>query len=1493
LGDYEGQESRQLETDSVIVPLVLIPSLVLMYFVFSSPLFVVFGLELAALLFFIVHHFVFGRTYSLLRLRRDVYVLAIAIVTTLSASILWLTKHANPYYSLFSSIPPTSWVFFGASVLVSNFLVGYLILAMLRIDTKVGVTGCIILSYALSYFATSTTAFVLLSTGRGLIYSYVYTDGLAIALSLIIIGQVVFSFRGKQPFGSPQREGGESRTALNLVANDASLALGFLVLLLGTLYFFIDIDNDIPFLKGDLLGYFGGALRYLLPGWQFAASNLSYPNWFQWNLVTTLNSSNFPLLNQAVVFSLLDLMLVFAFVYFARSISRDSGTALMATTMFILFGGLEWILLMLGSSSSAAHSRSFFGNPLLYYTWDYKDVEVALICVVAMLGIIYDKRLYWKEKAFLVFPAFTTAFLVHIQEAGLFLIIFLPVYLVTSKDGLAAKISILLSFVGSLLFAILVNTLVSIPLVVGTAEDLIIIPSLLLGALLAVKGVRSIAKSHFGSKIWFSDPHLTPGGVWSKLIGYGAKKSLAYLGVYLYGLTILAFLAFPNMNMIVADWQFGSVPLTLYWIRLGIVIPASLAGVIVFLHWKVRLPRWVVSMILATIAGIVVTELISLLNMGQLFDRLAGNYTGLPTGIWPWRILTLLFIPLTVLSGYFVSVGSRYLSMHRWGKCFVAIFVAGMVLVGMPTTFLIANSNLGPTGGIGIEYTTSELDAMNWMRVNIPLNSVVLTSYPRGPMLGIASAKLNQPLENFSTGGFSPLMFQSTDPNFVLGLLSYYNVSYVFVDQYDWNSIHALKNSFMVNYLLPMLPVVFNDSNNVVFRVDPNGPSIDQLENGNSSNSSGAAELLLSPLYMTDNYAFISSLLGYSSNYASIPVGASLENTSHLAILTYDPEPALGVNDSELFITNSTTVGDTLEKTNQSLTWSLDTASAGTHSLRINLQSFASTSDLRTIKIYLRSSFDRSLSNLSCSMLAQNQTNILTVLTFHPRNGSLSGFAPPPYGSQLRNIYINCQVPSGLPEMRAFFSISNVTFTTYEDAQSSNVPFFLSSTIWNPSSYLGWVERGGTLIVVDPGLPVGYFGRTLSIQEEGVLAVNGVILSSSTSSFSGSSNTSSQNQIDEQINITSSKIISSPLSASNSSQIMYSGTYSGNNSLKETPLAIQERVGNGTLVWLNFGPVLSLIRAHKISIVQASYFLRESLLIYANTFMQNSSDPLYPTYDAIIRSPIALTGLSMIFGSGPLAIVGKTPQNLSGSFGFLSNYTIQHVYMEGSTRWVVSSTNATIQPGNIAPGMQTIIYPQGASIEIISPSASLSPIIVTATSGDSTSRSPMNYTSFTGLNISTSQSEKLVLASPLLLRLDGTMNSSNVRVSQLFYGIVSTPPYGYSLRNTYSRLVLAGNFTLATTNYMDGMIVFATGGNWHTVNPYSPSVWNIGLNDWISLLKTRGNFILLFSVLGLALVDYSVGKLRSRNGFELEYEIEDEKEEEEERQAMEEQLERL
>src|SRR5579885_2218726 len=124
---------------------------------------------------------------------------------------------------------------------------------------------------------------------------------------------------------------------------------------------------------------------------------------------------------------------------------------------------LEWILLMLGSSSSAAHSRSFFGNPLLYYTWDYKDVEVALICVVAMLGIIYDKRLYWKEKAFLVFPAFTTAFLVHIQEAGLFLIIFLPVYLVTSKDGLAAKISILLSFVGSLLFAILVNTLVSIP----------------------------------------------------------------------------------------------------------------------------------------------------------------------------------------------------------------------------------------------------------------------------------------------------------------------------------------------------------------------------------------------------------------------------------------------------------------------------------------------------------------------------------------------------------------------------------------------------------------------------------------------------------------------------------------------------------------------------------------------------------------------------------------------------------------------------------------------------------------------------------------------------------------------------------------------------------------------------------------------------------------------------------------------------------------------
>jgi hypothetical protein len=841
-------------------------------------------------------------------------------------------------------------------------------------------------------------------------------------------------------------------------------------------------------------------------------------------------------------------------------------------------------------------------------------------------------------------------------------------------------------------------------------------------------------------------------------------------------------------------------------------------------------------MLLAAILGLAAIAGISLINSGD-FAHLANNYTGLPTGIWPWRILSLVFIPLAILAGYFVSVGAKFLSAGKRGKYFGAIFVVGIVLVGTPTTFLVANGKIGTVGGIGQEYDLAELGAMNWMRLNVPLNASILTSYPRGPMLAIASAKFNQPLENFSSGGIEQIVFQSKDPNQVLGLLSYYNISYIFVDQYDWSSINSFSNSFMAKYLLPMLPVVYNNSNNIVYAVDPSGPSL-------TAERSGSGIDLLSPLYTTDNYAIDSALLSYSTPYGTSTIGSEIPPNSTLAILPYDPSPTLDVNDSYLFTANNKTLGDSITTGSQYIVWSLGSTEPGAHVLKVSLSSFASLSDIRTFSFGLQSSVDPKLASMSCAVQGQNQTRLSTLSSFKPKNGTVIAAVTAHYGSQLKDLYINCQVPSGITSNRASLSISDLSFGTWEDSQNVSVPYLFSSTISKPADYLKWVEGGGKLLVLDPGLPLGYFGHAMGISEGPAIQANSVALGSDAYS----------------INATAARIVTVPSTDSPFSSTFYSGT-------RTSLLLVEKSAGNGTIYWLQMGPILTLMRQHRISISMIH------------------PDPPYAAglsfYDALLKGTVALSGPSTISGSSAMSLVGKIPQNVTGSFGELQNFTIKNFIVRGnSTNWTVSSSSVVIRPSSFEPDMMTATYSGGATVRIM-PENPLSPLIITGATANGILR---NYTSYTGITMTASSLEKFVFSSSTVITLNGVLNSTFTLVSPQFYPKVSSPPYGYNLRSAYSSLVLGGNFTLTTANYMDGLVVTNISGNYHTVNTYATSVWEITPAGWFTLFKSVPNIALLGVIAGVASLDYMICRKRDRSSRE-EHEIEEEVSEEEEQRV--------
>ena len=479
----------------------------------------------------------------------------------------------------------------------------------------------------------------------------------------------------------------------------------------------------------------------------------------------------------------------------------DNRIPAITTLLYVILSNFSFIdfslLKVVGTDDNLFHmigsqvgQKTYFGSTysLVPFGW-FTAQSISLIMLV--FAFLFLSLTNIPRLRFIIFFSILilAMYLTHVVEALIF-VIFVSTYSLISKSKALRIDDVLLSSLIALIIATLILLYTSI-----FWESAIRLPEIKFVRMFPlVFSILAIGFSLFWRQKILGRIHFNVKSIDTKRIF--PIISAIMTSIYLIGLLVW-FLSGDFQSFSI--YQLGVVPWFMYPLLLGIL---GLLSLLTIRYLGEILPNSYMAIVLIFIPFLLLTgQLLSFLNI-NFFD----------TGFWENRILTYIFISVSIIGSIglikFVDVlnsRKKFLTKISCSIIISLVIILGFSITALQFEYWNLKSNF--------TLEQLELDAVNYFR-NIlqhdPHAFVISPSQTSRSAVAFAAPTYVLPI--------SEIAMSSKYPEIPLFALSAHNLphSYIYMHTRDFDRVND-KNSWFVDHLLPMLPVIFSNKDVIIY----------------------------------------------------------------------------------------------------------------------------------------------------------------------------------------------------------------------------------------------------------------------------------------------------------------------------------------------------------------------------------------------------------------------------------------------------------------------------------------------------------------------------------------------------------------------------------------------------------------------------------------------------------------------------------------------------
>lgn len=749
-----------------------------------------------AILFLIILTYVFNQKISVnLKFNAPSSRLLLLLIYVFCLLIILLLPGVNEsvFVSL-GSLGVFNWLRALAGLLLGVFLPGYALVSLFKhqLNPVLLLTSSILLSI----FINATIVFIAITFAQSALTWILIINTLIVSLSLID------ALRDKTNRYSLKHTHGVNTTLDNVNVLMLLLCLFQLSILISI---FLLSELTVP--NGDMLRDAAMATR-LEKGEFLRFGILYYPPFFSVHLFSVSQLTGLPAISISNMLGLTNIFVVLAFYALVLKLTRKRAVAFLSTFAFTLFGSFTFLVqAILGKmvadpqglatsflqvSEKTMQINSIYPLATIHI---YAPVMLPLISVLVLTALFLQKdkgRIMYAVEAFLI----ANLFLLHMAETT-YVLIFLLVALMLNLSRIKNLASLTLGvWLGTVVLSILPFTKFSVSLYIAVVYTVVLVFTLLCTRL------KLLSKLH---------------GLYGKTRGVMAKRYvkafLAFTILSLYGLLLLVWKVLyidraESIFGVLLD--LGVAPTYFMPIVFGVSMTISVLFLAKCLVSKDSLAQNEKKVIIFLVAAFIIAYLfgkaITLANIsGDLIYR-------------ELRVLqTFGGILFSIVSGYALYKTFQHFKGNKINqRGILAVGLGLLILLGSGSTFLSAVfwTNRGMEA---YPLHSNEIEALDFLKRTVNASDVVLTYN--------SESKTKVGLTGATTINRFAVPFSSVSPSIPKDFLQL--VDYIYLTKQDYDAIQ--KSDTYMKTLIPILPVIFNNTEVMIFSVPPIKSYMDDL----------------------------------------------------------------------------------------------------------------------------------------------------------------------------------------------------------------------------------------------------------------------------------------------------------------------------------------------------------------------------------------------------------------------------------------------------------------------------------------------------------------------------------------------------------------------------------------------------------------------------------------------------------------------------------------
>jgi hypothetical protein len=741
-----------------------------------------------AILFLIILTYVFHHNISInLEFNTPSPRLLLLLVYTfcLLAVLLLPRMDENVFVSL-GSLGVVNWLRALAGLLLGVFLPGYALISLFK--HQLTTISLSITSVLLSIFINAAITFTAITLAQSALTWILIINTLIISLSLID------TLRDKT-----NRYSLKQKHSVDTTLDNVNILMILLCLFQLSLLVSVFILSGLTVPNGDMWGHASFAAR-LEKGEFLRFGFLTYPPFFSVHLFTVSELTGLPAISISNLLGLTNMFVILAFYALVLTLTRKRAVAFLSTFTFTMFGSFTFLVQAilgkmvadpqrLAESFLQVSGKTMQINSVYTLTniYAYAPLTLHLISVLVLTTLFLQKdkgRILYAVEAFLI----ANLFLLHVAET-MYLLIFLLAALILNLSRIKDLASLTFGiWLGTAVLSTLPFVQSSVSLYVAIVYTLVLVFTLLCMRVKLLPKLR---------------------GVYGKALGGLSKRSirafLAFATLSFYGLLLLVWkVPYIDRDEYISGvlGYLGAAPTYFMPVAFGVPLVISVLYFAKCLVSKGSLDQNQKK---------VLTFLALSFTLAYLFGK-AITLANI-SGYMIYRELRVL----QVFGGIIFSIVSG-LALHEALQHFkrikanqrhiLALGLGVLILLGSGSTFLSAVF-WANRGMAAYPLNSNEVEALEFLKRTVNASDVVLAySYESNKKVGLTGATT---INRFA------VPFSSVSPSIPKDFLQL--VDYIYLTKQDYDTIQ--KSDTYMKALIPILPVIFNNTEVMIFSVPP------------------------------------------------------------------------------------------------------------------------------------------------------------------------------------------------------------------------------------------------------------------------------------------------------------------------------------------------------------------------------------------------------------------------------------------------------------------------------------------------------------------------------------------------------------------------------------------------------------------------------------------------------------------------------------------------